>query len=42
MIKDSMIGKAKCMLFKVKPVIELYRKALLERPFELYGLEEAK
>ena len=42
MIKDGMIGKAKCMLFKVKPVIELYRKALLECPFEFYGLEEAK
>ena len=38
MIKDGMIGNAKCMLFRVKPVIELYRKALLERPFELYGL----
>jgi len=24
--KDGMIGKAKCMLFKMKPVIELYRK----------------
>ncbi|MCL2486991.1 MAG: AAC(3) family N-acetyltransferase [Oscillospiraceae bacterium] len=42
MIKDGMIGQAKCMFFKVKPVIELYRKALLERPFELYGLDGGK
>ena len=42
MIKDNMIGEAKCMLFRVKPVIELYRKALLEHPFELYGLEMPK
>ena len=40
LIKAGMIGKANCMLFKVKPVIELYRKALLNRPFELYGLEK--
>ena len=40
LINDGMIGKAKCMLFKVKPVIELYRMALVNRPFELYGLEK--
>lgn len=38
MIKDVNIGSAKCMFFKVRPVIELYRQALLERPYELYGL----
>ncbi len=38
LIKDSYIGNAKCMLFKVKPVIDLYRQALLNNPFELYGL----
>lgn len=38
MIKDVNIGEAKCMFFKVRSVIELYRKALLERPYELYGL----
>jgi len=38
-IKDGMVGNAKCMLLRVKPVIELYREALLERPFEFYGLE---
>lgn len=37
-ITDAFIGKARCMFFKVRPVIELYRQALLERPFELYGL----
>ena len=38
LIKDRIIGNAKCMFFKVRPVVELYRKALLERPFELYGI----
>jgi len=37
-ITDTHIGDAKCMFFKVRPVIELYRQALLVRPFELYGL----
>ncbi len=37
-ITDTHIGNAKCMFLKVRPVIELYRQALLERPFELYGL----
>ena len=37
-ITDAMIGNAKCMFFKVQPVIELYRHALRNRPFELYGL----
>lgn len=37
-ITDVCIGNAKCMFFKVRPVIDLYRQALLERPFELYGL----
>ncbi|MFV0363031.1 MAG: AAC(3) family N-acetyltransferase [Suipraeoptans sp.] len=39
LITDGLIGTAKCMFFKVKSVISLYRQALLERPFELYGLE---
>lgn len=38
LIKDAYIGKAKCMLLKVQPVINLYRQALSERPLELYGL----
>ncbi len=37
-IADTCIGNAKCMLFKVYPVIDLYRQALLEHPLELYGL----
>lgn len=38
LIADAYIGNAKCMFFQVFPVIDIYRKALLERPFELYGL----
>lgn len=37
-ITDIRICNAKCMFFKVRPVIELYRLSLLEHPFELYGL----
>jgi aminoglycoside N3'-acetyltransferase len=37
-ITNTQIGNAKCMFFKVRPVINLYRQALLERPFDLYGL----
>jgi len=38
MIADALIGDARCMLFQVEPVVHLYRRALLERPLELYGL----
>jgi len=38
LITDAYIGNAKCMFFKIRPVINLYRQALLERPLELYGL----
>jgi len=38
LIQDGMIGNAKCMLFKVQPVVELYRKSLLEYPLEFYEL----
>lgn len=38
LITDMHIGAAKLMFFKARPVINLYRQALLERPFELYGL----
>ncbi|MCL2081741.1 MAG: AAC(3) family N-acetyltransferase [Oscillospiraceae bacterium] len=37
-IADGMIGNAKCMLVQVKNTIELYRQALQNEPFELYGL----
>ena len=40
MITDGMIGDSKCMLFQVKPVVELYREALLTRPYELYGIDK--
>jgi len=37
-INDTMIGNAKCMLVQVKNTVALYRQALKEQPFELYGL----
>jgi aminoglycoside N3'-acetyltransferase len=40
LISDTTIGRARCMLLPVLPVVALYRQALLERPFELYGLEK--
>ena len=38
LIRDGMIGNAKCMLLRVRPVIALYRQALLKDPLGLYGL----
>ena len=38
-IVDSMIGNSKCMLVQVKNVLEIYRYALQNEPFKLYGLE---
>jgi aminoglycoside N3'-acetyltransferase len=38
LITEGMIGDCKCMFFPVKPVVELYRQALLTRPYELFGL----
>lgn len=38
LITHTEIGTAKCLFFPVRPVIGLYRKALQERPLELYGL----
>jgi len=37
-IKDTLIGNAKCMLVQVKNTIELYKQALQNDPFELYGV----
>lgn len=37
-ITDTMIGDSKCMMVKVKEATELYRHALQNEPFELYGL----
>jgi aminoglycoside N3'-acetyltransferase len=39
-IKDSVIGNAKCMFFKVNDVIDLYKKALEEDALGLYGLRK--
>jgi len=38
LVRDARVGEATCLFLPVKPVIELYRNALLERPFELYGV----
>lgn len=38
MIQEGVIGACKYMYFEIKPIIELYRKELQERPLELYGL----
>jgi aminoglycoside 3-N-acetyltransferase len=37
-IKDTIIGNAKCMLVDVKNTIELYRSALQNEPYKIYGL----
>lgn len=38
-INNCMIGKAKCMLVKVKETTSIYRDALQTEPYKLYGLE---
>jgi len=38
-IKEGQIGNSKCMLFKIKDMIGLYRKALESDPLGLYGLK---
>lgn len=37
-IKDGMIGRCKCMLFKIIDVVGLYKQALETDPLGLYGL----
>lgn len=37
-IRDTVIGNAKCMLVEVKNTIELYRSALQNEPYKIYGL----
>ena len=39
MIKEGMIGNCKCMFFKVRDVTGLYREALEQDPYALYGIE---
>jgi aminoglycoside N3'-acetyltransferase len=38
MIAQRMIGEARCMFFRVNPVIRLYREALDADPLGLYGI----
>jgi aminoglycoside N3'-acetyltransferase len=38
-IRDTMIGKSKCMFFKVYDVVGLYEKALRTDPLGLYRLK---
>lgn len=39
LVRDAMIGKAKCMFFKANGVIALYKSALETDPLGLYGLK---
>ncbi len=39
LIRDKLIGKSKCMFFKVNDVIRIYEKAIETDPLGLYGLK---
>lgn len=39
-IKETMIGKSRCMLFRIIDVTGLYRHALETDPFVLYGIQD--
>ncbi len=39
-IRHNTIGKAKCMFFKVRDVVDIYSKALEEDPFDLYEIKK--
>ncbi len=41
LIKRGYIGQAECMLFKAKPVVDIYEEFLRTDPFELFGIEKA-
>jgi len=41
LIKRGRIGDAECLLFKAKPVVELYEEFLRTDPFALFGVEKA-
>jgi aminoglycoside N3'-acetyltransferase len=41
LIRRGHIGKAECMLFKGKPVVDIYEEFLRMDPFELFGVEKA-
>jgi aminoglycoside 3-N-acetyltransferase len=38
-IKETFIGKSKCMFFKINDVVGLYEKELIRDPFGLYGMK---
>lgn len=40
LIRRGHIGKAECMLFKAKPVVDIYEEFLRTEPFELFGIEK--
>lgn len=41
LIRRCHIGNAECMLFKAKPVVDIYEEFLRTDPFELFGIEKA-
>ena len=41
LIRRGYIGKAECMLFKGKPVVDIYEEFLRNDPFELFGIAKA-
>jgi aminoglycoside 3-N-acetyltransferase len=40
LIRQDYIGDAKCMLFKAKPVVDIYEEFLRTDPFALFGIEK--
>jgi aminoglycoside 3-N-acetyltransferase len=40
LIRRGYIGKAECMLFKAKPVVDIYEEFLRQDPFELFGIKK--
>ncbi len=42
LIRRGYIGNAECMLFKVKPVVDIYEEFLRTDPFELFDIEKAQ
>ena len=41
LIRRDHIGDAKCMLFKAKPVVDIYEEFLRTDPFALFGIKKA-
>jgi aminoglycoside 3-N-acetyltransferase len=41
LIRRGYIGNAECMLFKGKPVVDIYQDFLRQDPFELFGIRKA-